>query len=92
MAIYLVSYDLQEQKDYPGLQARLEQFPRWARPLRSQWLVESNETAYDIAGELKRYVDRADRLLVSEITAEVSWYNLQIGDDAMLAWQDAARR
>ena len=54
--------------------------------------MESDETAYDIAGELKKYIDRDDRLLVSQVTAEVSWYNLQIGDEAMLQWQDSVRR
>ena len=91
MAVYLVNYDTQRENNYPGLEARLERFARWARPLRSQWLVESADTAYDIAGELKKYIDRDDRLLVAEITAEVSWYNLQIGDQAMLAWQDTLR-
>ena len=92
MAVYLVSYDTQRENNYPGLEARLERFSRWARPLRSQWLVESDETAYDIAGELKKYIDRDDRLLVSQVTAAVSWYNLQIGDEAMLQWQDSVRR
>ncbi len=92
MAVYLVSYDTQKENNYPGLEGRLERFSRWARPLSSQWLVESDDTAYDIAGELKTYIDRDDRLLVSQITAEVSWYNLQIGDEAMLQWQDSVRR
>ncbi len=92
MTVYLISYDLQKDKNYLGLEGRLERFSRWARPLGSQWLVESDDTAYDIAGELKKYIDRDDRLLVSQITAEVSWYNLQIGDEAMLQWQDSVRR
>jgi hypothetical protein len=89
--IYLISYDLNRQKDYARLHARLLQYAAHARVLYSQGLVESNSSAFDVATDLLKYIDNDDGLLVSEVTKNLAWRSLLVSDETMEKWQTAAR-
>ena len=89
--IYLVSYDLNRQKDYARLHERLRQYSVQARVLYSQWLVESNLSAFEVASDLLKFMDNDDGLLVSEVTRNLAWRSLLSNDETMGKWQAAAR-
>ena len=66
--IYLVSYDLNNEKNYPAIIGAIQKYYDSCKALRSQWFVCSNESAAEIYVKLKPYVDEDDWLLVSEFT------------------------
>jgi CRISPR-associated endonuclease Cas2 len=89
--LYLVSYDLTAPgRDYRSLGDRLQQL-RAERVLNSQWFVISSATALDLTRELLQFVDRTDRVLVTEITQQSAWRTLLMPDDRMREWFRHAR-
>jgi hypothetical protein len=93
MAVYLISYDLNRQKDYARLIQAIQAYKAYARVLYSQWLVQSDRTAAQVATDLLQHVDRDDGILVAEMTQPgISWRSLLISDDAMNKWYSASRR
>lgn len=70
MAVYLVTYDLNEQdKNYPGVIAELKASTNWCKPLLSTWLISTNETANALSARVKSKMDANDYLLVIEVRA-----------------------
>ena len=69
MAIYLVSYDLnQPGQDYPNVIKAIKTYEHHCQILKSQWLVCSHKMAEDIYNHLRKHIDDTDRLLVCEFT------------------------
>lgn len=79
MKTYIVSYDLISEKDYENLIKEIKSFTTWAKPLRSFWLVKTNETASAIRDRLKEVMDNDDKLVVIE--AGNWWATRNISDD-----------
>lgn len=64
---YIVTYDLRKAgQNYDGLTAALNKYPS-ARPMQSTWFIESTSMAGTIYSDLSQYIDKNDRLFVSEI-------------------------
>lgn len=84
--LYLISYDLNVPgQDYADLIRRLTELGA-ARVLYSQWVLRSQSKAIDIANDLLRFIDRNDRLLVSEIVlANTAFHNLMANLNAFAA-------
>ncbi len=86
MSVYLVSYDLRAPgKDYAPLHAHLKDYPAYAKPLESVWLINTTLSAEDLREAVRSRMDTNDRLLVLNIAKfEVAWLNLLPGADAWI--------
>lgn len=91
MAVYLVSYDLNNEKNYPAVEERISRYTAHQRVLYSEWLVQSPNTALQVATDIEAALDSDDGLLVVEVTRPTSWRNLRITDADMDKWVGAAR-
>lgn len=76
MKSYIVSYDLNNRKDYSKLIDRLEQYSRAARINKSVWFLKSDYSHTEIRDDLKKYIDSDDSLFVGKLTGAAAWSNL----------------
>lgn len=72
MPLFIVSYDLMKQKDYPEIINELQRQGA-RRVLYSQWAIRSHLTARVMREHFQRYVDADDRVLVTEVSDWSSW-------------------
>lgn len=91
MALYLVSYDLNEHdRDYPKVTRILEAMGA-VKCLYSEWLVRSNGTALEVANRIETALDSNDGLLVIQIEASSAWANLMNQTKCVALLEEAAR-
>ena len=91
MALYLISYDIDEKNnDYTKLYALLEDW-KAAKVLFSEWLVISDEGAKTLADAIAAVIEAGDRILVQEVTQDAAWLNLRMNDDSFRKWLEYAR-
>ncbi|EGQ1765450.1 TPA: CRISPR-associated protein Cas2 [Staphylococcus pseudintermedius] len=76
MNSYIISYDLNDRKDYPKLISRIEDYPNAAKINKSVWFINSVFSAKEIRDELKLFVDNDDSLFVATLTGEAAWSNV----------------
>jgi len=68
MALYLLEYDLQKQKDYAKLTDELRSFSA-IRILKSLWCFKRlNTTAETLRDHFRKFIDSDDGLVVAEVT------------------------
>ncbi|MTI83428.1 MAG: SinR family protein [Firmicutes bacterium] len=68
MAIYMISYDLNEPgQNYDDLIQRIQGLGAWAHALKSAWFVETSMPAKEIFDYLYEAVDETDDLLITEL-------------------------
>lgn len=81
MKNYLITYDLNVPwHDYNTLYAEIKKYP-CIRALESVWFVKSNGSASDISAHLVNFIDKNDKLFVSEITIDFAgWFGQDIWD------------
>jgi len=89
--VYIVSYDLVNQRNYPRLQASIEKY-NTVRVLLSVWLVQTQLSALELATDLVNSIDNDDRILVAELTHNTAWRGLMTIDSNMQQWVAAAAR
>jgi CRISPR-associated endonuclease Cas2 len=83
MALYLISYDINEKDsfEYQKLWDRLKELGA-ARILYSEWALEADtDKAGYIYREIAPLTQEKDRLLVQELTKDAAWDKLLIKDD-----------
>jgi len=93
MALYLISYDINEKDkdEYEALWAKLRQM-KAVKILYSEWLIADEEDrASAIYNQIAPLTKKADRLLVHEIGMTATWDKLLISDDEFRALLDNAR-
>jgi len=74
MKKFSISYDLDKPgQDYSRLTNRIKALGG-TRILLSQWFISSNSTALNIANDLIKYMDKNDRLFVTDMN-DYAWYN-----------------
>lgn len=76
MALYFLSYDLRNERDYQTLYDELERFHA-VRILESDWCFNrANTDTVALRDHFKKFIDKDDGLCVSEVS---SWatYNAQ---------------
>lgn len=80
MSLYLVSYDLLNHATFGQYETLIAELKRLGaqRVLLSEWVMRRTETSIVLRDHLKQYIHAADRLLVSEITANWAAWNLPI--------------
>lgn len=79
MALFMITYDLNKERDYPGL---YRQLGAWSavRLLESVWLVERDEPAGEIIAKLQDVTDNDDALAVLELMPAFNWAAFRVGD------------
>lgn len=86
MVNYVVAYDLRRPgQNYPELIAYLETFPMHWHFQQSGWIVGPASSAYDLADDIKRFLDDRDLLFVQRLTEDSAWWGYdQAGSDWIL--------
>jgi CRISPR/Cas system-associated endoribonuclease Cas2 len=94
MALYLVSYDINEKDafEYDALWAKLKELGA-VRILYSEWAIvtASAGQASSLYGAIAPTTQKKDRLLVQEITDDARWDQLLIADDKFQGLLASAR-
>ncbi len=93
MALYLISYDINEKDafEYEGLWQQLRDLGA-ARILYSEWIINGDAgNARTIYDKVASKTQSKDRLLVQEITNDAVWDKLLISDDTFKTWLAEAR-
>lgn len=76
MAIYQISYDLRNKRDYKALYERIKSYGTWCRPLESVWIIKTDQSAAQVRDYIAAIMDADDQLLVSAMTAEWASWNI----------------
>ena len=79
MKLFILTYDLRNQKDYPKLYDELNRFG--AKPiLESTWCMNLHDsnTAVMVRDHYAKFIDSDDAIMVSEVTSWAS-RNVKIG-------------
>lgn len=80
MKTFLISYDLgvpESHSDYIALSDFLKsQYSTWARPVKSVWLIKSDQNAAQIRDNIKKFLDTNDKLIVVEMSGNWGTYNI----------------
>ena len=79
MALYLITYDLNEEKDYDSLFKKLKEYGTYSHSLSSVWFIETEEDATQIRDKLVTELDEDDELLVIEVRRHWASRNLRKG-------------
>jgi hypothetical protein len=83
MATYLLSYDLNQDKDYPRLWDELKKFNA-RQVLYSEWVFQRINTNSDgLLRHFRQFVDANDSLLVVDMTLDKAGVNLRSRIDDM---------
>ncbi|MCZ7451358.1 CRISPR-associated endonuclease Cas2 [Agrobacterium rhizogenes] len=83
MTPYLVTYDLNKNKDYQTLYDELEKL-NGHRTMLSVWLVPSSKNAMDFKKHLLSFMDDDDSVWVTEVTKNHAFSNAKNGTNAWL--------
>lgn len=83
--IFLISYDLNGH-ERPSSYAEVEkmikdQSASWAKPLYSQWFVDTGDSAVVWQNRMKAVTDSNDRWFISQVTSNhQGWLNKEVFD------------
>ena len=94
MALYLISYDINEKNrdEYEALWDELKSL-KATKILFSEWVVVASAgSAGTLYNALTIYINPNDRLLVQEVLGDAYWDKLLISDDAFRRLLQNARR
>jgi hypothetical protein len=90
--VYLICYDSEGRKDGTTFISHLKRVcPGCTRIMGSEYLIQSDAPALSLLMDLARHVAPDERVVVSEVTQNVAWHNLKIGEAAMEEWESRAR-
>lgn len=80
MAIYLISYDLnQPGHKYEALYKEIKELADgWWHQLNSVWVINHPGPATAIHAALERYIDKNDELLIAKLSSDVAWSGVEI--------------
>jgi hypothetical protein len=67
MSTFIISYDLNNAKNYDKLHKAINAFHNVCPVLKSAWMIETQVTSLSIATYLNSFIDDDDEILVSEI-------------------------
>ena len=85
MSAYLVTYDLNQRgQNYDCLHKKLGAYPTHWHMQGSVWIIESDETAVQIADKLTSCLDGNDNLFVTELIGQSAWIGFSDDGDEWL--------
>jgi len=91
MKTYLISYDLRQPgRDYKTLYQALQSYGIWWHGLESTWMIRTTQSAAQVRDWLLAHIDRNDRLIVTGLNGEVSWFGLTADSSNWIYQQLAA--
>lgn len=77
MNTYLITYDLNKQKDYPALYEAIKAISNnWSHPIDSTWFVATDLNALQIHERLLKVIDEDDDLIVARMARGDYAYHL----------------
>lgn len=76
MKLYQITYDLRKQRDYNPLYERIKAYGTWCHALESTWIIASNQSADQVANNLRAVIDADDGLLVTRLQGDAAWVGL----------------
>jgi hypothetical protein len=77
MSVYQIDYDLRKQRNYDALYDRIKSYGSWCRPLESTWVISTNRSAAQVRDYLKGAMDADDGILVTRLSGEAAWSNVE---------------
>lgn len=82
MALYSITYDLVGKRDYERIYEGIKTCGTgaYAKPTESQWIVQSNKTATDIANHLRNFTDSDDKIFVISVTDSM-WASFNVSKE-----------
>lgn len=90
MAIYSITYDLIKDKDYDKVSEGIKKISgSWARPTKTQWLIETDKSLTQIWEQLKKYADNDDIFFIVKVNMP-EWLSINIPKD-VIEWLNARR-
>ena len=78
MGVFLISYDLIDEKDYKAIHDRIKTYNRSAHILESAWLISSSQSAIEIRDHIYRSTDNDDKIFVCRLSGNWSTKNVDI--------------
>jgi hypothetical protein len=82
MNTYLISYDLIRGRDYERLIQAIKDYPNWAKPLESLWLIKTSETVAQVRDRLINHVDADDKIFVIDVTGR-AWGTYNVNNEVI---------
>ena len=77
MKLYQICYDLRSPgQNYLELYKAIKGYGNWAHPLESTWIIQTMQSASEVAQFLRKFMDANDGLLVTRWEGEAAWYNV----------------
>lgn len=80
MKTFILSYDLgvpETHSDYIRLFNHIKSFySSWSRPVKSVWIIKSDNNAGQIRDQIKTILDLNDKLIVIEVSKNWGTYNI----------------
>lgn len=77
MSVYQIDYDLRKQRNYDALYDRIKSYGSWCRPLESTWVISTNQSAAQVRDYLKGAMDADDGIVVTRLSGEAAWSNVE---------------
>ena len=69
--VYLISYELNSDKDYTNLYDAIKSYGAWWHFIDSTWLIDTSQSAQEVSEKLLRHIDKnEDVLLVMKVLLE----------------------
>jgi len=62
--IYIITYEINKNKDHAGLFEALKSYEDWWHYIDSTWLIKTNATPRDVTDKLLSYMDKVDDSLL----------------------------
>ncbi len=78
MKTYLVSFALGEGASYDNVKEVLSSYPKWARVMRTTWMVQTDDKAVDIRSKLSNAMDKHGVVVVVDISHK-GWATYAVG-------------
>lgn len=76
--VFVISYDLKSpDRDYEPLIEAIKRSPLWWHHLKSTWLISTSESAGQIWTRLAPHINKADNLLIIEVSKNYSGWLAQ---------------
>lgn len=71
---YIIIYDLcNPGRDYANLISAIKQYSHWGKISESAWAVVTSNNSVQIRDNLKKYVDKNDKLMVIQSGRNAAW-------------------
>lgn len=75
MSVYMISYDLNEEKNYDAINNAIKNQGKWAKILTTTYIVISDYPSAEIRNNIQKDIDSDDKIFVARLKGETAWTN-----------------